>query len=94
MKDLKMIPCRVCKQDMPELRKIKFGYDFCIQCSNIKPKQGMSIQLGEGDHTYTETIIVNSINSTDDNWDRLIEEEDKDKNLYGPMTIINPEGEK
>lgn len=87
-----MIPCKICKQDMPELRKIKFGYDFCIECSNVKPKQGISIQLGEGDHTYTETIIVDDSKPTEENWDRLVEEnEDDDSNLYGPLTIINTE---
>ena len=38
-KNLKMIPCVVCKEDMPELRKEKFGYLNCVNCSTVKPKE-------------------------------------------------------
>ncbi len=34
LKTVEMIPCSKCGKDMPELRKIKFGYDFCIHCSD------------------------------------------------------------
>ena len=57
-KELKMIPCHVCKEPMPELRLTKFGYKFCVKCSSTEKKLGIEIQLGEGDHTYNETIIL------------------------------------
>jgi hypothetical protein len=61
-KTMEMIPCSKCGNDMPELRKIKFGYDFCIQCSDkynlIGKKRAITVQMGEGDHTWNETIIM------------------------------------
>ena len=56
--NMKMISCRKCGSDMPELRKIQYGYDFCISCSNVKAKKGITVQLGVGEDTWTETIIM------------------------------------
>lgn len=53
-----MIPCIKCQKDMPELRKTQYGYDFCVNCSTVGIKRGIPIQRGEGDHTWTETVIV------------------------------------
>ena len=57
-----MIPCKVCEQPMPELRLTKYGYNFCVTCSEtgnrVKPKQGVAVTMGEGDHTWVETIIM------------------------------------
>jgi hypothetical protein len=62
LKKLEMISCSKCGNDMPELRKIKFGYDFCVKCSDqyglIGKKRAITIQKGEGDHTWNETIIM------------------------------------
>lgn len=62
LKNLEMIPCSKCGKDMPELRKIKFGYDFCVHCSDqyglIGKKRAITVQMGEGDHTWNETIIM------------------------------------
>jgi len=59
---MEMISCSKCNNDMPELRKIKFGYDFCITCSDqyglIGKKRAITVQRGEGDHTWNETIIM------------------------------------
>lgn len=59
---MEMIPCSKCGNNMPELRKMKFGYDFCIQCSDkynlIGKKRAITVQRGEGDHTWNETIIM------------------------------------
>jgi hypothetical protein len=56
------ISCSKCGGNMPELRKIKFGYDFCIECSDkynlIGKKRAITVQKGEGDHTWNETIIM------------------------------------
>lgn len=30
----------------------------CVECSNTSKKAGVTVMLGEGDHTYTETIIL------------------------------------
>ena len=62
LKAVEMIPCSKCGNDMPELRKTKIGYDFCIQCSDkynlVGKKRAITVQMGEGDHTWNETIIM------------------------------------
>ncbi len=61
---LKMISCTKCGNDMPELRLTEYGYNFCIKCSEsgnyVKPKQGINVLMGEGDHTWVETIIMDA----------------------------------
>jgi hypothetical protein len=61
---LKMIPCTKCDGTMPELRLTEYGYNFCIKCSEsgnyVKPKQGINVLMGEGDHTWVETIIMDA----------------------------------
>lgn len=84
--DLKMIKCSKCSNQMPELRKLKYGYDFCVECSETKglvgKKMGVSVQMGEGDHSWNETIIV-------EERDYYNEEYKQDKNLES--NIFNDE---
>jgi ssDNA-binding Zn-finger/Zn-ribbon topoisomerase 1 len=56
--NMKMISCKKCGGDMPELRKTQYGYSFCISCSDVKAKRGITIQLGTGEDTWNETIIM------------------------------------
>ena len=55
---MEMISCTRCDNNMPKLRLTKYGYDFCVNCSTVDIKRGISVQMGEGDHTWTETVIV------------------------------------
>lgn len=54
---MEMINCSRCSQPMPKLRKEKYGYDFCINCSTVGAKKGIPTTFGKGDHTYTELVI-------------------------------------
>lgn len=58
-----MISCPKCGNDMPKLRKTEYGYNFCVTCSEkynmVGKTRGVSVQKGEGDHTWIETIIMN-----------------------------------
>tara|TARA_R110000796_G_scaffold104011_8_gene213551 strand:- start:692 stop:949 length:258 start_codon:yes stop_codon:yes gene_type:complete len=60
--NLKMISCPKCDNDMPELRKINYGYNFCVSCSEtynlVSKKRAITIQKGEGDHTWNETVLM------------------------------------
>lgn len=56
--NLEMIPCTRCGNDMPKLRLDKFGYDFCVNCSDVKPKVGRIRVVGEGDYTATELDVL------------------------------------
>ena len=58
MQKLKMIPCPKCGNPFPELRKIKFGYNFCVNCSTIDRVVGITTVEGSGDHTYNDIIIM------------------------------------
>jgi hypothetical protein len=56
--NLEMIPCTRCGNDMPKLRLDNYGYDFCVNCSDVKPKVGRIRVVGEGDYTATELDIL------------------------------------
>lgn len=62
--NIKMIKCKSCGADMPELRLTQYGYDFCVQCSEqgkgAGRKQGVPVMMGEGDHTWIETVIMDA----------------------------------
>jgi hypothetical protein len=40
---LKMIGCRKCGGDMPELRYTKYGYTSCVSCSTVAKVGGVAI---------------------------------------------------
>ncbi len=99
---MKMISCSKCKGDMPELRYTQYGYDFCVNCSTVGAKRGLPVTMGTGDHTWTETIVMEEDDyiqytemeelhygkSKKNKAERLNLEED-DRNLQGPFQIIN-----
>lgn len=58
MQEIEYIECPRCKQPMPALRKTKFGYNFCVNCSNIAPKMGVSQQFGPGEDTYEMLVFI------------------------------------
>ena len=107
IQNLKMIKCSKCNLDMPELRKTLYNYTFCASCSDsknlIKPKLGVSVMRGEGDHTYIETVIMDedqykiysnsisnaNISSKFNKVKELTDDEEGTSNLIGPVTIIN-----
>ena len=60
IKDLKMIPCPKCGEPFPELRKTKYGYNFCVNCSTTEKVVGITTVEGTGDHTYNDLIIMDA----------------------------------
>ena len=80
---LKMIPCSNCGAMMPELRLLKYGYSYCIKCSEAGlgagRKQGVPILMGEGDHTWVETVIMDA-----EQYERYINQEKAEKELDKP----------
>lgn len=57
--EIKMITCTRCGKEMPELRLTRFGYDFCVNCSQEQPRIGRVVTMGEGDHTWNEIEFIN-----------------------------------
>ena len=99
---LKMIPCSNCGSPMPELRLTQYGYDFCVNCSTVGAKRGIPVTRGTGDHTYTETLILDkeqyeefvvasAIERGDKNAAKaeFLDYDKEDRNLQGPFRIIN-----
>lgn len=104
---LEMIPCRTCGEDMPKLRLTQYKYTYCVKCSETgigeQKKVGMPVLMGEGDHTWVETVIM-----TEDQYRQYVLQEEAvknlektnkaeildfdiedDKNLHGPVRIID-----
>tara|TARA_B110000046_G_C12883869_1_gene351347 strand:- start:296 stop:652 length:357 start_codon:yes stop_codon:yes gene_type:complete len=106
---LKMIDCKYCDNQMPELRLTQYGYDFCIECSKngdrVKRKQGVNIMMGEGDHTWVETVLMTDeqfkqyerqqqaeVNLDKTNKAEMIDMDKGERNLIGPLTIKDENG--
>ena len=99
---VKMIPCIKCTKDMPELRLTQYGYKVCVNCSTVTTKRGIPLMRGSGDHTWTETIIMEKdqyeqfvISTALENGDKnaakaeMLNMDKEEKNLQGPFKIIN-----
>jgi hypothetical protein len=82
---LEQIKCTRCKNDMPKLRLDNYGYDFCVNCSDVKPKVGRIRVVGEGDYTATELDVLDQ-----DTARRLQEMENTSRGVRNvPLEILN-----
>jgi hypothetical protein len=83
--NLEMIPCTKCGNDMPKLRLDNYGYDFCVSCSDVKPKVGRIRVVGEGDYTATEMDVLDQ-----DTARKLQEMENVSRGVRNvPLEILN-----
>ena len=69
---MKMIKCTKCKENMPELRLSKFGYEVCVNCSTTGAYKAVSTINGSGDHTWNDIQIM-----TSDQADKLSKQDTK-----------------
>jgi len=53
---------------MPKLRKEKYGYSYCVNCSTEKPLVARTVTFGTGDDIWTDTEII-----TQDQAQRILE---------------------
>jgi hypothetical protein len=82
---MEQIKCTRCHNDMPKLRLTQYGYDFCIHCSDVKPKVGRIRVVGEGDYTATELDVLDQ-----DTARRLQEMENTSRGVRNvPLEILN-----
>lgn len=84
MTKLKMISCPKCGEPFPELRKTKYGYNFCVNCSTVEPLVGITTVEGEGDHTYNGLIIMEQ-----SKWKAIAEKEAELKGQKAHIEIID-----
>ena len=59
-KNMKMIKCVKCRENMPELRLTKYGYEVCVNCSTTGTYKAVSTINGTGDHTWNDIQIMTS----------------------------------
>lgn len=50
--------CKCGVQIPPARLKILPNTMTCVNCSEVQTKKPVIIQRGEGDHTYTETVVL------------------------------------
>lgn len=82
---MEKIKCTRCKDDMPKLRLTEYGYNFCVNCSDVKPKVGRVRVVGEGDYTATELDVLDQ-----DTAKRLQELENVSRGVRNvPLEILN-----
>lgn len=83
--NLEKIKCTRCKNDMPKLRLDNYGYDFCVECSDVKPKVGRIRVVGEGDYTATELDVLDQ-----DTARKLQEMENTSRGVRNvPLEVLN-----
>jgi hypothetical protein len=58
--DIEMIPCIICKEDMPKLRLEQYGYKNCVNCSTVEAYRAVTITNGSGDNTWNDIQIMTS----------------------------------
>ena len=56
--DIPQIECKICGRPMPLIRLTKFGYNFCVNCSNVDIKRGIPVTRGTGEDTWIDLEIV------------------------------------
>ena len=54
MKNIKMIKCKACRENMPELRFTKFGYTVCVDCSTTGAYKAVSTVNGTKWDKYSD----------------------------------------
>lgn len=82
---MEQIKCTRCKNDMPKLRLDNYGYDFCVNCSDVKPKVGRIRVVGEGDYTATELDVLDQ-----DTAKKLQEMENTSRGVRNvPLEVLN-----
>lgn len=93
---LEMIPCIVCKKDMPKLRLEKYGYKNCINCSTTETYKAVITTNGEGDHTWNDIQILTDKQykeynqGGDKKTNKLEDLSEDDSHLQEFSTIITP----
>jgi hypothetical protein len=79
--------CRVCNEEIhPKRIEILPNTQTCVQHSTVEKKVAVTVQMGEGDHTWTETFAVER-----EDYDRLEEMEKNLRNInsVSPKTDVN-----
>ena len=54
-----IVECLGCGEQIhPKRLEILPNTKHCVQCSDVGRKRGVTVQRGEGDHSYTDVVIM------------------------------------
>lgn len=71
-----MRKCKICGEEIhPKRVEILPHIQTCVSCSTTGKKAGISVVVGEGDHTYNETIILEQ--------EEYMQVQELERRLYG-----------
>ena len=57
--EIMVVECLGCSEQIhPKRLEILPNTKYCVTCSNIGRKRGVTVQRGEGDHSYTDVVIL------------------------------------
>lgn len=80
-----MKPCIKCGNDIhPKRLEILPNTTTCVGCSTAGKKRGVNVQLGEGDHTYNEIVIME-----EDQYKKYLELEQSHRKTLAGQTALH-----
>lgn len=57
--EIMTVECLGCGEEIhPKRLEILPNTKHCVQCSDVGRKRGVTVQRGEGDHSYTDVVIM------------------------------------
>ena len=57
--EIMAVECLGCGEEIhPKRLEILPNTKHCVQCSDVGCKRGVTVQRGEGDHSYTDVVIM------------------------------------
>jgi len=57
--EIMAVECLGCGEEIhPKRLEILPNTKHCVQCSDVGRKRGVTVQCGEGDHSYTDVVIM------------------------------------
>ena len=57
--EIMIVECLGCGDQIhPKRLEILPNTRYCVSCSDVSRKRGITIQRGEGDHSYTDVVIM------------------------------------
>jgi hypothetical protein len=57
--EIMIVECLGCGEEIhPKRLEILPNTKHCVSCSDVGRKRGVTVQRGEGDHSYTDVVIM------------------------------------
>ena len=57
--EIMAVECQGCGEEIhPKRLEILPNTKHCVACSDVGRKRGVTVQRGEGDHSYTDVVIM------------------------------------